>query len=80
MKVENLNKKVSFKIFSEKIKTCILSDFKNPKDILPVITKLIDPLIDFKKNNSSTELRAEEKLLEVKKEMQQQQIKLYIGR
>ena len=40
-------KKVSFKIFREKTKTYILSDFKNPKEILPVITKLIDPLIDF---------------------------------
>ena len=32
------------------------------------------------KNNSPTDLTAEEKLLEVEKEMQQQRIKLYIGR
>ena len=63
MKVENLSKKVSFGVFREKVNTYTLSDFKNPKDILPIIAELVNPMVDFKKCNAPDELTEKEKIV-----------------
>ena len=60
---------MSFEVFGEKVKPYILSDFKNPKDVLPIITKLVDPMVGFKKNNAPCDLTEEEKKSEVEKAM-----------
>ena len=56
MKVENIRKKVSFQVFREKVNTFIVNDFKNPKDVLPIITELVNPMVDFKKSNAPDKL------------------------
>ena len=63
LKVEKLSKKFSFEVFREKAKTYILSDFKNPKDVLPIITKMVDPMGDFNKSNAPDELTEEKKIV-----------------
>ena len=63
LKVENLSEKVSFEVFREKAKTYILGDFKNPKDVLSIITELVNPMVDFKKSNEPDKLTQKEKIV-----------------
>ena len=79
LKTERLQHKVTFEIFTEKLKTFILSDFKNPKDVLPTL-RLVDPLIGFKARNAPAALSDQEKGEEIEQQMQSMRIKLYINR
>ena len=63
LKLQNLSKKVSFQVFREKVNTFIVSDFKNPKDVLPIITELVNPMVDFKKTNAPDKLTQKEKIV-----------------
>ena len=69
LKTERLQHKVTFEIFTEKVKTLILSDFKNPKDVLPTLG-LIDPLIGFKTKNAPLALSDKEKGEDIEQQMQ----------
>ena len=62
------------------MKLYILGDFENPKDVLPIIIKLVIPIVGFEKNNAPGELTEEEKKSEVETAMYQQHIKLHVGR
>ena len=79
LRSERLNKKKSFEIIKDKLKTFILSDFKNPRDIIPVIW-LMHLMKDFKKKNAQKKLEDSEKGITVEEAMQQQRIKVYITR
>ena len=66
LKMERLQHKVTFEIFTEKLKTFVLSDFKNPKDVLPIL-RLVDPLIGFKARNVPAALSDKEKGEDIEK-------------
>jgi hypothetical protein len=80
LKTEKITKKVTFEVFREKLATYVLSEFNNPKDVLPAVKRMTDPMVDFKAKQAPKDLTDDEKKSDVEVQMQQQRIKLYISR
>ena len=79
LNTEKLKKKVTYEIFREKAKTYILSEFKNPKDVLPTL-RLVDPLDGFKGKYAPKKLEGDAAKDDIEKEMQTLRIKRYMAR
>jgi hypothetical protein len=80
LRTERLTYKQTFEVFKDKLATYVLSDFSNPKDILPVIKKMTDPMNAFKTNHAPSELSEEDSKKSIEQAMQSHRIKLYIAR
>jgi hypothetical protein len=78
LRTERLAYKQTFEVFKDKLATYVLSDFSNPKDVLPVIKKMTDPMSTFKMNHAPSELSEEDSKKSIEQAMQTHQIKLYI--
>ena len=80
LRTEHLDKKVSFRVFIEKMIEYVLREVRDASDVLPVLTKREDPVRIFRTNNMPTELSDEEKKKEVLVEIQKQRIKKFVDR
>jgi hypothetical protein len=80
LRTERLTYRRTFEVFKEKLVTYVLSEFTNAKDVLPVIKKMSDPMIDFKRNNAPAELSEEDKKKSMEQAMQDHRVKLYVAR
>ena len=80
LRTEWLDKKVSYRVFLEKMIEYVLREIDNPKDVLPVLKTQEDPLPKFEAANMPAELSDEDKKSEVKKSIQSHEIKLFVQR
>ena len=78
LKSERFTHKVTFDVFIEKVATYVLREFKNIKDILPVLRKMIYPLDDMRDRCGPKELTEAQKNKDVEVGLQKQRIKVYI--
>jgi hypothetical protein len=80
LRVERLTKKVSFDAFCTKLTNYVLREVKNAADVVPVISNMVDPRIDFFDKHAPKSLNEKEKQNDVRVAIQEQRIKLYASR
>ena len=80
LRMEWLDKKVSYRVFLEKMIDYTLREIDNPTDVLPVLKEQEDPVITFEDIHMPTDLSNEDKKSEVKVAIQNHEIKLYVTR
>ena len=80
LRTEHLDKKVSFRVFMEKMIEYVLRKIDNAVDLLPLLTDQVDPRPIFVKDAMPEELDDEAKKSDVMKSIQEQEIKLFVGR
>ena len=80
MRTECLDKKVSFRVFIEKMIEYVLRELKNPSDILPLLRENKDPVEVFKEKHIPTELSEADRGSGILVAIQQQRIKKFVDR
>ena len=79
LKSEKFANKVAFTTFIDKMKNHVLTDFKEARDMMPILESLKDPQSDVEGKEPS-ELTSEEAKSEVKRWMKQEKVKQHIKR
>ena len=80
LRTEYLDKKVSFRVFMEKMEEYAVRKLDNGSDLIPLMRDQVDPRISFEKTHLPKELTVKEKENEVKVEVHKQRIKMYVNR
>ena len=80
LRTEYLDKKVSFRVFIEKMIKYILRELNNASDVLPLLSERKYPLTIFRKNHMPGQLSTEDKAKDVLVAIQQQSIKKFVDR
>ena len=80
LRTEFLDKKVSFRVFMEKMEEHAVRKLDNGNDLIPLMREQVDPRISFENTHLPKVLTAVEKLNEVKVEVHKQRIKMYVNR
>ena len=80
LRTEYLDKKVSFRVFIEKLIEYVLREVRDASDVLPVLSKRKDPIPIFRSSNMPAELSTEDKKKEVLVAIQQQRVKKFVDR
>ena len=79
LRTEYLDKKVSFRVFMEKMEEYAVRKLDNGSDLIPLMREQVDPRISFEKTHLPKELTETEKKNEVKVEVHKQRIKMYVN-
>ena len=80
LRTKSLDKKVSFRVFIEKMIECILRNLNNASGVLPLLSKRKYPLPIFRTNHMPGELSNAEKTRDALVAIQQQRIKKFVER
>ena len=80
LRAEWLDKKVSHRVFMEKMVDFVLREFRNANDVISLVRDQVDPRTDFEANHMPADLTDIEKKSDVRKAIQQQRIKLFVNR
>ena len=76
---ENVDKKVNFTVFCERIGTYIMKEYKNGEDVISVTKDTdVDVIKEFKKEKKPEDLTDEERKSNVEVEIKKEEIKAYV--